>query len=110
MSYRHKELSAGGWNRIGFTAQMANIGSEIERALNWKAKNNPAYSQQAFERALELMDLTLDSARGLSRLKEVARAREAAADYFSGSNEYGSSEESWRNYFAPFIYAARKSH
>jgi len=107
MSYQHKDLAAGRWNNLSFVEQMANIGSEVERALNWRVKNNQAYSQQAFERALELIDLTLDSAKGFARLKEVARAREAIVDYFSGQNEFKSTEALWRKYFLCFAYAAR---
>ena len=107
MSYQHKDLAAGRWNNFSFVEQMANIGSEVERALNWQAKNNQLYSQQAFERALELIDLTLDNAVGFARLKEVARAREAVVDYFSGCNEFKSTEALWRKYFLCFAYAAR---
>lgn len=107
MSYQHKDLATGRWNNLSFVEQMANIGSEVERALNWRVKNNQAYSQQAFERALELIDLTLDSAKGFARLKEVARAREAIVDYFSGQNEFKSTEALWRKYFLCFAYAAR---
>ncbi len=95
---------------MDFIVQMANIGSEVERALNWRAKNNSVYSRQASERALELMDLTLDSVKGLARLREVARVREAVADYFFGTNQYESSEALWRSYFSRFTYAARKGH
>lgn len=89
--------------------QMANIGSEVERALNWRVKNNPRFSEKAFERALELIDLTLDSAVGFARLKELARVREALVDYFYGTNEYQSTEESWRKYFRHFTFAVRKN-
>lgn len=110
MSYQHKELAAGRWRKFSFLEQMANIGSEVERALNWRAKDNSAYSQQAFERALELLDLTLGSGWKLPRLKEVARAREALVDYFAGENRFSSSDESWRKYFFAFLYAARRGH
>ena len=108
MSYQHKDLAAGRWNNLSFIEQMANIGSEVERALNWRAKNNSAYSKLAFERALELVDLTLDSVTGFARLKEIARAREAMVDYFYGQNEFISTEALWRKYFLYFIYAARR--
>jgi hypothetical protein len=108
MGYQHKELAAGRWSRLSFAEQMANVGSEFERALDWRAKNNPAYSQQAFERALELMDLTLDSARGFARLKEAARVREAMVDYFYGENEFQSTQDLWRKYFLYFVYSARR--
>lgn len=87
---------------------MANVGSEVERALNWKAKSNEDYSIKACERALELLDLTLDSAQTGSKLKEVARTREALVDYFYGANQFGSSDKSWRRYFLEFAYAARR--
>lgn len=109
MSYQHRELAAGRWQRLSFIEQMANVGSEVERALNWRAKGNGPYSQRAFERALELLDLTLDGIEGFPRLKELCRVREAMADYFLGTNQYNSTDESWRRYFSPFAYAARRN-
>ena len=110
MSYQHKDLAAGRWNQLPFLEQMANIGSEVERALNWRAKNNIAYCQKAFERALELVDLSLDTITGFTRLKELARLREAIVDYFYGTNQFMSTEELWRKYFLSFTYAARRNH
>lgn len=109
MTYAHKNLAAGDWNKMPFVEQMANIGSEVGRALNWKAKNNPTYSQAAFERAMELMDLTLDSVKSFPRLKEVARFREGIADYFTGTNEFKFTAESLNKYFLNFTFAARKN-
>ena len=108
MSHKRKIFSAERWNMISTIDQMANIGSEIERAFNWRLKNNPAYAQKSFERALELIDLTLDCDKNYAHLKEVARMREAIIDYFSGVNQFHSSESSWRKYFLPFFYASRK--
>ena len=108
MSYQHKELAEGRWSEMPLVEQMANIGSEVERALNWKSKNNPDYSLRAAGRAVELSDLSLASARKFPHLKEIARLREILLDYFYGSNEYGSTESSLRNYFSHFTYAARK--
>jgi len=110
MSHEHKELAGGRWKALPFVEQMANIGGEVERALNWRAKNHAAYSQKAFERALELMDMTLESATTAARLNEVARVREATVDYFFGSNEFMSTDASWRKYFLHFATAARKNH
>lgn len=110
MSYQHKDLAAGRWSQLSFLEQMANIGSEVERALNWRGKNNADYAQMALERALELIDLTLDNDMSYAHLKEVARMREAIVDYFFGLNQFMSSEDSWRNYFLPFVYASRRNH
>ena len=104
----HKELAAGRWNELGLLEQMANIGSEVERALNWKAKSNPERAAKAFDRALELFDLTLDCPNNRSRLKEVARTREIWVDFFWGENQFDSSAEFFRKYFLQFACAARK--
>lgn len=110
MSLQHRELAAGRWQQFSFFEQMANIGSEVERSLNWRAKNNLVYAEQAFERALELTDLTLSDARNVLRLKEIARLREAMVDFFMGTNQFSSTEHSWRKYFFYFTYAARRNY
>ncbi|NQT75006.1 MAG: hypothetical protein HQ566_00630 [Candidatus Omnitrophica bacterium] len=110
MKYQHKGLAAGNWEKLSFLEQMANIGSEVERALNWRRRNNPDYSRKSFERALELIDLTLSNPGSFVRFKEIARMREAIVDYFFGSNQFMSTEASWRNYFSHFTYAARRNY
>lgn len=106
MNYHHKELAAGRWNQLSFFSQMANIGSEVFRSVKWKSKdiNN---SKLAAERALELLDLTIDDKKNHThnRLKELWRLREFMADYFFFNNEYKTPEQSWLNYFIAFNYA-----
>jgi hypothetical protein len=109
MSIQHKQLNAGRWAQMTLVEQLANVGSEVERALYWKSKSDPAHCQQAFERALELMDFTLDDLKNRPRLKELARVREALVDYFAGSNSFVSTPSSWHNYFSHFTYAARRN-
>ena len=110
MNIQHKQLAAGRWFQLSFIEQMANIASEVERALNWRAKENPAYCQRAFERALELIDLTLEDPKNINRLKELTRVREAAVDFFVCGNEFQSCEASWKKYFSHFSYAARRNY
>jgi hypothetical protein len=106
MKYQHKELSAGRWFELTFFEQMANIGSEVERAINWQKKNNNEYSRKAIDRAIELLDLTIADMKNRSRLKELTRLREALIDFFYFDNQFSSSDESWRKYFYAFAYAA----
>lgn len=108
MNVQHQQLAAGRWQQLSLAEQLANAGSEVSRALNWKTKNNEERVQQAFARALELLDLTAGDPRHLTRLKEILRLRECLADYFSGNNQYASSEAAWRKYFDAFAYMARK--
>jgi hypothetical protein len=110
MTVQHKNLSLSQWSQLSISEQMSHIGSEVNRALNWQKKGNDLYCQKAFARALELIDLSLDSTKSFPHLKEFARLREAIVDYFFGSNKFSSSEKSWRKYFDHFNYMARKQH
>lgn len=94
------------WQKFSFIEQMANIGSEVQRAINWR-KKNLKYSRLAFERALELIDLTIEDKRNCQRgrLKELLRTRELLSDYFYFNNRYKTSDKIWQNYFLPFNYA-----
>lgn len=84
---------------------MGNIESEVERAIRRRAKGKANYARRAFERALELLDLSLADRKNRTRLKELTRLREGLVDYFCFDNIYGSSDESWRKYFHSFAYA-----
>jgi hypothetical protein len=107
MSPQHRELAAGRWNQLSFAEQMANIGSEIERTISWKKKGRPEISSRAFERALELLDLTIADAKNCTRLRELLRVREAISDHFYFDNFYQSTPECWQRYFGSFLIAAR---
>lgn len=107
MTHEHKQLAAGRWQELSFFEQMANVGSEIERAIKWRKKGNTAYMTLAFERALELLDLTIKGTRNKPKLRELTRVREALADHFAFDNTYRTTEKSWQSYFYCFTFAAR---
>lgn len=109
MKYEHKNLADGRWDSLTFLEQMANIGSEVLRTINWRKKNKE-YSDKAFDRALELLGMTIDDKKNNIRLKELFRLREVLADYFVFDNEYKSSDDLWQKYFYPFNYAARLNY
>jgi vacuolar-type H+-ATPase catalytic subunit A/Vma1 len=110
MTLQHKNLTNERWRELTFFERMANVGSEVERAIKWKNKNNVTYSVLAFERALELLDLTIGNETESSHFKELARMREMLADYFVFENIYNSSDEQWQKYFYAFNFAARRNH
>ncbi len=108
MKYQHKSLAEGRWEKMSFSEQMANIGSEISRAINWRKKNKEIYCEKSLIRANELLTLTIDTVSVKTHLKELTRLREALNDYFFGSNQFCSSDALWQKYFDHFNYAARK--
>jgi hypothetical protein len=104
----HEDLASGSWWKLSLCEQMGNVGSEVGRAIRWRSRD-AKIADGAAERALDLMDLTLDDPRhrlSLPRLRELTRAREVLADFLSGSNEYGSTAESLQKYFDAFASAA----
>jgi len=106
MAIQHKNLAAGGWQKLSLMEQMGNIGSEISRALNWRDKDQKSY-ENAINRALELLDLTIADSRWRSRLKEIVRTRELLADAMFGGKEYKTTFEDLNRYFFHFALAAR---
>lgn len=68
--------------------QLGNVASELSRAKHWEEKHDLNNREQAFIRALELIDLTLGDRRWRVQLKEIARLREVVGDWFLGSNIY----------------------
>jgi hypothetical protein len=100
------ELAAGRWQTFSLVVQLANVGSEVERAMNWAQKGRPDYSTNAFYRGLELLDLTIADPRHRDRLGELTCLREALLDRFLGPNEFGSTDLAWHTYFDAFGMAA----
>ena len=72
----------------------------------WRGRDE-ALAARAFERALELLDLTLADPRWRGRLREIARARELFCDAAAGGGEYGSRLEDLDRYFLAFAVAER---
>lgn len=99
-------MASGRWFKFSLIEQLANIGSDVERAIAWRKKGDREMSQQALDRALELIDFTVADPKNKGRLREVLRVREALVDYFMYDNIYGSSDEIWQNYFYDFAHAA----
>ncbi|MBI4058210.1 hypothetical protein HY408_00415 [Candidatus Gottesmanbacteria bacterium] len=107
MKFQHQSLANGRWQTLSLFEQMANIGSEVSRAISWINKGNKDNSERALVRALELLYLTIAVTKKGSQLRELTRLKELLIDYFYGSNEYKSSDELWEKYFYAFTYAAR---
>lgn len=102
----HKNLSVDRWQQLSLCERLANVGSEVHRAISWRQKK-PEYSLLAVERALELIDLTLMTVVDQApRLRELTRTREVLVDYFLCDNQYGSTDALWQKYFDAFAHAA----
>jgi hypothetical protein len=104
---RHPGLATGGWHQLTLAEQLGNVGAEVGRMIRWRDRD-ASRAVAAFERALELLDLTLADSRWRGRLKEIARARELLCDAEAGGAEYDSTLEGLDRYFLAFAMAARQ--
>ena len=98
------------WYRLSLMEQLGNIGSEVERVMSWRSKNNVELSTKALHRTLELLDLTIGDPRWRGgKRKELTRVREVLCDAFVGDNVYNTPPEFLSRYFYHFALAARRS-
>ena len=91
------------WASYSLPFQLANIGSEVSRSI--KNQNKPARFRGAYERALELFDLTIfflsKKPDSTARLREICRAREEFCDFFDG-NSMNTDPEKMQKYYDDF--------
>ncbi|MCL4374254.1 hypothetical protein M1523_00165 [Patescibacteria group bacterium] len=106
MTVYHQDLQAR-WSQYSIFFQMANVGAEVGRAINWRKKNNQKLAKTACYRALELLDFTVTDRKNKNRWQEILRVREALVDDFFGENIYHSTDAQWEKYFFYFNLAAR---
>lgn len=102
--------AALGWGRFSLVEQMANVGSEVERAIRAHESGQHARFEHALDRALALFDLTAtdDRWRG-ARRREVLRAREEFCRLFFDPTVPPESAEGLRRYFLAFAVSARRA-
>lgn len=108
MNIQHKQLASGGWEELSLSEQFGNIGSEVSRAIAWQIRDKKMF-YKAIERALELLDFTLDDSRWIRtrRLKEICRVRELLCDAVFGDTIFQTSLHDLNQYFLSFALLAR---
>ncbi|MGH7603191.1 MAG: hypothetical protein ACRENK_04240 [Gemmatimonadaceae bacterium] len=106
----HVDLVSGRWKSLTFIEQMANVGSEVERAIKAHEAGRSDRRDLAVNRSLELFDLTAadDRWRG-PRRREVLRAREQFCALFWSDDEPLGASASLSRYFLHFAVAARRA-
>ena len=107
----HRNAAAGGWARLELVEQLGNVGSEVERAIKAHQAGRSGRFESAFERALELFDLTAADPRWRGhRCQEILRAREEFCRLFFDSDVPPHSARGLSRYFFGFAWAARALH
>ena len=105
----HVGLAAGRWAALSLAEQLANVGTEVDRAVAaWEAHRTDRFDR-ALARALELFDLTAADGRwrGLRR-REILRAREEFCRLFFEDERPPNAARTLRDYFLRFAVLARR--
>jgi hypothetical protein len=92
------------WATFSLMQQLANVGSDVDRAIRAHATGDTTRFDHALERALELFDLTAADARWSGhRRREILRAREEFCRLFFSTAPPAGSAAGLQKYF---LYAA----
>ncbi len=105
----HADLAAGRWQTLTLAEQLANVGSEVDRAIRaWEAQRSDRF-ERALERALELFDLTANDERWRGhRRREILRVREEFCRLFFDDHPPQDSARGLSKYFLQFGILARR--
>src|SRR5258706_1844322 len=97
-------LEDGRWFTFSVSEQLGNIGSEFERAARAFERGDHERFEKAFERMLELLDLTVEDPKWRThyRLRELLRLREEGFDVFHGNEINWNSIKTVKKYFLYF--------
>ncbi|MFH1540480.1 MAG: hypothetical protein ABID79_01320 [Elusimicrobiota bacterium] len=79
----HKTLTEEKWLQFPLHKQILMIANELNRAKNWIIKNDSQEVKNCYERAFELIDLTVAVSTGKNLLREFLRFREILAQLYS---------------------------
>lgn len=107
-SFLHGDLAAR-WGSLSISEQLANVGSEVDRAIRAHESGNASRFDGALARALELFDLTAADTRWAgARRREVLRGREEFCRLFFDPFVTPESADGLRRYFLHFAVAANR--
>jgi hypothetical protein len=78
----HKTLTEQKWASFPFYKQILMIANELNRANYWIKNNDVSEVKLCYERALELVYLTITTLNERRRLKELLRFKEILASFY----------------------------
>lgn len=81
-SKHHKQLDSAKWFSFPIQQQILLIASELRRADHWIVKKDVQNTNLCYERAFELVDLTVADPKWKGGLRELLRFREALAELY----------------------------
>lgn len=94
------------WFAMPISEQISNIGSEVNRAIKYKNKNESEKATRFCLKAIELIRLSEEDPKNINRINELNFAAEELEDYFIGDNLYGTTPNVLIRYYDAFLQNA----
>jgi len=82
--------------------QISNVGSEVERALRFREKDERSCMVHV-SKAIELLERSQRDPKNRTRIAELGNCKVELIDYFIGDNIYGTTEEQLRRFYDSFL-------
>lgn len=79
----HRILTKDKWDSFPFFKQILMIANELNRANNWIEKKDFAEVKLCYERAFELLYLTVETLKDRRKLREILRFKEILANLYN---------------------------
>ena len=91
------------WYKMPVGMQLANVGSEVNRAITWKRKGDAQRSAGFCNKAIEYLEIMKTDEKNRNRTGELNFCIEELKDYFLGENIYNTTDEMLKKYYDAFI-------
>ena len=91
------------WFNMSVTNQIANVGSEVNMAINWKNKGKKKRETSFCNKAIEFLELIKNDPKNKYRCNELDGCIEELRDYFLGENIYNTTDEMLKKYYDSFV-------
>ena len=91
------------WFKMPVETQLANIGSEVNRAIQWKRRGNETRAVNFCNKAIEFLNLIKEDPKNIHRRGELDFCIEELKDFFLGDNIWGTTDETLIKYYDAFI-------
>ncbi len=91
------------WFAMPIHEQLANVGSEVGRAISWKNRGNEQRKEGFCKKAIDFLELIKTDPKNKHRIGELNFCIEELRDYFLGNNMYDATDEMIMKYYDAFI-------
>ena len=91
------------WYQMSVEKQIGNIGSEVNRAIQWQNKGNTDRARNFCNKAKELLQLSMEDPKNRHRRGEFFNGIVELEDRFFGENQYNTTDEMLKKYYDAFL-------